>query len=87
MKEKIILLMLIFGLAYSFYVTAYVGDLFIGFVLVLLTLGLSSTIYALDRKIDYRIIFYMWIAIIASVICALLFNWAFGLFGVFQNVG
>jgi len=64
MMKKIFLILIAFGLLYSILITFY-GGYFIGFVLALITIGFAITIYLLDKKFDYRIIFYIWIAIIA----------------------
>jgi asparagine N-glycosylation enzyme membrane subunit Stt3 len=64
MMKKMFLILIIFGLLYSIIIALY-GGYFVGFVLALITVGFATTIYLIDKKFDYRIIFYIWIAIIA----------------------
>ena len=80
----LILLLVIFGVIYSFYLTFYVGDFYIGFVFILITIGLSSTIYVLGRSVSYKIILYIWIAIIVLASTVLLFQWTSGFFESFR---
>ena len=80
----LILLLVVFGVIYSFYLTFFVGDFYIGFVFVLITIGLSSTIYVLGRSISYKIILYIWIAIIVLASTVLLFQWTSGFFESFR---
>lgn len=80
----LILLLVVFGFIYSFYLTFFVGDFYIGFVFVLITIGLSSTIYVLGRSISYKIILYIWIAIIVLASTVLLFQWTSGFFESFR---
>ena len=63
MMKKIFLILIGFGLLYSALIAFY-GGYFVGFVIILLTVGFASTIYLIDKKTNYRIIFYVWIAII-----------------------
>ncbi|MBN2202564.1 MAG: hypothetical protein JW700_00025 [Candidatus Aenigmarchaeota archaeon] len=82
--EKILIVcLLVFGLLYSAYVTIYTNDFYVGLVLALVTLGFSATIYILDKKINYRIIIYIWIAIVLIAIIALLLRLSFSAMEIF----
>jgi biotin transporter BioY len=47
---------------------AAAGGFFIGFVFMLITTGMTATIYILDKKMDYRLIIYIWVAIVTIVV-------------------
>ena len=80
MKKSIerlfILILVVFGLLYSFYLSFYLGA-YTGFVFVLITIGFASTLYILDKKISYKIIFYIWIAIIVFAVLILFLELVF----------
>ncbi|MFH0928793.1 MAG: hypothetical protein V1818_00355 [Candidatus Aenigmatarchaeota archaeon] len=83
--EKILILFLVvFGLLYSSYLAVFTEDYYIGFVFILITLGFSSTIYVLDKNINYRIIFYIWLAIVLVSSVVLLLQWVFSAFELFR---
>jgi hypothetical protein len=83
--EKLFVLILVgFGLFYSIYLSVFLGDYFVGFIFILITAGLSSTIYILDKKINYRIIFYIWLAIVVVALLLLLLKWSFEAFSMFK---
>ena len=75
-EKFFILILIIFGLMFSFYLFLYSGA-YTAFVFILITIGLSSTLYILDKKINYKIIFYIWIAIIVIAILTLVLELAF----------
>lgn len=78
MIKKIILVLTAFGFLYSIFISIY-GGFYIGIVLALITIGFASTTYMLDKKINYKIIFYIWIAIIVVAVVTLFLNWIFNL--------
>jgi len=79
MIKKLFLLILIgFGLFYSVLISFY-GGFYVGFIFILITIGFTSTIYLLDKKINYKLIFYIWIAIIVVAAITLLLQWVFNL--------
>lgn len=79
MIKKILLsILVVFGILYSAFISFY-GGYYTGFVFILITVGFASTIYTLDKKVDYRIIFYVWIAIIVIATVTLLLQWIFNL--------
>jgi hypothetical protein len=80
----LILLLAVFGIIYSLYLSVYIGDLYVGFIMVLITLGISSTIYILGKRVNYRIIFYIWIAIIVIAVVVLMFQWTYNFFEGFR---
>jgi hypothetical protein len=84
MKSLSIFLLLIFGLCYSAYL-AFAGSVFLGFVFSLISVGLTSTIYILDRRLNSRIIVYIWLAIIVVVVSAYISTGVFNLANVFRN--
>lgn len=85
MRGKLLILILaFFGITYSVYLAAFLEDFYVGMVFSLITIGLSSTIYILDKKINYRIIFYIWLAIILVAVVLLLFQWTTGFFESFR---
>ena len=76
MRGKILILFLLFfGTIYSVYLSLFLEDFYVGFVFFLITLGLTSTIYVIDKSISYKIIFYIWIAIIVLALVILMFQW------------
>jgi hypothetical protein len=79
MIKKIFLsILLVFGVFYSTFIYFY-GGFYVGFVFILITIGFASTIYMLDKKFSYRIIFYVWIAIIVIAAVTLFLEWVFNL--------
>jgi hypothetical protein len=74
----LILLLLLFGFLYSSYLFFYLGY-YTSVVIALLTIGFASTIYVLDKSINRRIIFYVWIAIILVSIFILFLHWVFSM--------
>jgi len=78
-KKLLLLSLILFGFFYSYLLSFYAGG-FVSLIFVLITIGFASTIYLLDKKINYRIIFYIWIAIIVVAILSLLLNWTFNIF-------
>ena len=83
-KRLGILIFLIFGVLYSVYLSLYIG-FFPSFVFILITTGIGSTIYILDKKINYRIIVYIWIALITVAVVALLIEWVFKISILLKN--
>jgi hypothetical protein len=84
MRRASILLLMLFGLLYSAYL-AYEGGIFMGFVISLITLGLASTIYILDRRVNSRIIVYIWVAIVVVVVVAYISTGVFETAKIFKN--
>jgi hypothetical protein len=82
--DILILLLVIFGIIYSMYMSVFIGDFYVGFIFVLMTIGISATIYILRKSINYRIIFYIWIAIIVIAVVVLLFQWTSNFFESFR---
>ncbi len=76
LKDVLICILLFVGIIYSILLSFLVG-LYISFILILITIGFASTIYLLDKKFDYKIIFYVWIAIIVTAISTLMVAKAF----------
>ena len=79
-----ILFLFLFGIAYSIYLS-FQGSFFIGFIFILMTIGITSTFYMLDKKIDYRIIVYIWIAIVMISVLTFIFIGIFKMVEVFKN--
>lgn len=67
-----------FGFFYSLFISFYSG-FYIGFVLMLITIGFASTIYCVDKRIDRKIIFYVWVAIITASALTLLLDFVFSM--------
>jgi hypothetical protein len=84
MKSLSLIALLAFGLLYSAYL-AFEGSVFIGLVFSLISIGLTSTIYILDRRLNSRIIVYIWLAIIVVVVSAYISTGVFNLANVFRN--
>ncbi|OGI11963.1 hypothetical protein A3K64_00630 [Candidatus Micrarchaeota archaeon RBG_16_36_9] len=85
MRKNIgILLLLIAGISYSAYLSLE-GGLFIGFVFTLITIGIASTLYMLEKSIDYRIIIYIWIAIVALVVVSFISIGVFRMAEIFRS--
>jgi hypothetical protein len=85
LKEKLMLLILfVFGIVYSTYLAIYLENLYIGFIFSLITIGLTSTVYVLGKNISYKIIFYIWIAIMVIAVVILLFQWTTEFFESFR---
>jgi hypothetical protein len=85
MKKKLsILLLFLFGTLYSIYLSIE-GGIFIGFILFLITIGFTSTIYILDKKIDYKIIIYIWIAIVTIAVVTFISIGIFQMIELFRN--
>ena len=80
----LILLLAVFGIIYSVYLSFFVGDFYIGFIFILITVGISATFYVLRKSINYRIIFYIWIAIIVVAVVVLIFQWTSNFFESFR---
>lgn len=78
------LLLFLFSISYSVYLS-FQGSFFIGFIFILISIGISSTIYLLDRKIDYRIIIYIWIAIVTIAVSTYISIGIFSLIEFFKN--
>lgn len=77
-KKLFLLILILFGIFYSFLISIY-GGFYVGFVFILVTIGFASTIYLLDKKVNYRIIFYIWIAIVIIAAITLLLQWIFNI--------
>jgi len=77
-KKLFLLVLIIFGIFYSVLISLY-GGFYVGFVFILLTIGFASTIYLLDKKFNYRIIFYIWIAIVVVAAITLFLQWVFNI--------
>jgi len=75
-KNLSIVVLLIFGILYSIYLSFYLGS-HTGFIFILITIGLAGTIYLVDKKVDYKIILYVWIAIIVVAAIVLLIELIF----------
>jgi len=84
MRSLSLMVLLIFGLCYSAYL-AFEGSVFIGLVFTLISIGITSTLYILDRKLSSRLIVYIWVAIIVVVISAYISSGVFNLANVFKN--
>jgi hypothetical protein len=84
MKRLSILLLFFFGILYSIYLSLE-GSFFIGFIFILITIGITSTIYMLDKRIDYRIIIYIWIAIVTIAVVTFISIGIFKMVEVFRN--
>jgi hypothetical protein len=83
-KNLSILLLFLIGILYSLYLSTQ-GGLFIGLVFVMITIGISFTIYMLDKKTDYRIIVYVWIAIVTIVVVTFISIGVFRMAELFRN--
>lgn len=83
-KNISILLLFLAGTIYSLYLSLQ-GGIFIGFIFVLITIGLSSTFYILNKKIDYRIIIYIWIAIVMIAVVTFISIGIFRMAEIFKN--
>jgi hypothetical protein len=77
-KKLFLLVLIVFGIFYSVLISLY-GGLYVGFVFILITIGFASTIYLLDKKFNYRIIFYIWIAIVVVAAITLFLQWVFNI--------
>ncbi|MEM5778494.1 MAG: hypothetical protein QXD43_04215 [Candidatus Aenigmatarchaeota archaeon] len=77
-KKILLIILIVFGLFYSFLISFY-GGFYTGFIFVLITIGFASTIYLLDKKVSYRIVVYVWIAIIVIAAITLLLQWVFNI--------
>lgn len=85
MKKRLsVLLFLFFGILYSIYLS-FEGGIFIGFILILITIGITATIYILDKKIDYKIIIYVWIAIVTIAVVTFISIGIFQAVEIFRN--
>ena len=85
MKKRLsILLLFLFGILYSIYLS-FEGGVFIGFVFILITIGITATIYILDKKIDYKIIVYVWIAIVTITVVIFISINVFQMTNLFKN--
>ncbi len=85
MKRKLsILLLFLFGILYSIYLS-FEGGLFIGFIFILITIGITTTIYILDKKINYKIIVYIWIAIVTIAVLTFISVGIFQMIELFRN--
>jgi hypothetical protein len=69
MKKISLLALLLFGLAYSLYLSTQ-GGFFMGLVISLISIGLTTTFYILDRRGNNKIIVYVWLAIVIIVVGA-----------------
>ena len=69
MKRINLLTLLLFGLAYSVYLSTQ-GGFFLGLVISLITIGLTTTFYILDGRGNNKIIVYVWLAIVIIVVGA-----------------
>ena len=83
-KNLSVLILFVIGILYSIYLLIQ-GGLFIGFVFILITIGISSTIYILDKKTDYRIIIYIWIAIVMIAVITFISTGIFRMIELFKN--
>lgn len=85
MKGKIsILLLFLFGIIYSVYLS-FEGGIFISVIFILITIGITATIYMLDKKIDYKIIIYIWIAIVTIAVVIFMSIGIFRMIEFFKN--
>jgi len=75
-KNLLLLVLICFGFFYAILIAFY-GGIYTGFVFILITIGFASTIYMLDKKFNYRIIVYVWIAITVIAALTLLLQWVF----------
>ena len=78
-KNLSILLLLLFGILYSLYL-AFEGGIFLGLITALMTIGLSTTIYILYKRINYKLIVYIWVGIVTIAVIG------FISIGVFQMI-
>lgn len=76
--------LLLSGLVYSSYLALEAG-IFMGLVFTLMTIGLTATLYILDRKMSYRIIVLIWLAIVIVVVSAYISTGVFSLGDMFRN--
>lgn len=74
----------VFGILYSIYLSLYSG-FFVGFIFILMTIGFTTTIYMLDKKIDYRIIIYIWVGIVMIAIVGFMIIGIFKLANLFKS--
>ena len=77
-NNLLIIFLLVFGLLYSSYLYFYLGY-YTSVVIVLVTVGFAFTIYILDKSINRRIIFYIWIAIVMISMLIFLMDWVFSM--------
>jgi hypothetical protein len=77
-KNLLILILICFGFFYSILIAFY-GGFYISFVIILITIGLASTIYMLDKKFNYRIIVYIWVSIVVVAAITLFLQWVFNI--------
>ena len=77
--------MLIFGIIYSTYLSFYTS-IYTGFVLILITVGFAGTIYMIAKKVSYKIIFYVWMAIIVFSVLFLILQWSMASFASLKLV-
>lgn len=84
MKNKSIVFLLLFGMAFSTFM-AYQGGVFIGVVIALATIGFSTTLYGLMRSINNRIILLVWLAIIMIVIVMFITTSVFDTGNIFRD--
>jgi hypothetical protein len=54
-------------------------------VISLITVGLATTLYILDKKGDNKIIIYVWIAIVTVVVMAFISTGVFQTAEIFRN--
>jgi glucose uptake protein GlcU len=84
MKRISILLLLLFGFAYSVYLSSQ-GGFFLGLVVSLMAIGLATTIYILDNKGNNKIVIYVWLAIVIIVVGAYISTGVFHTAEIFRN--
>ena len=83
MIKLALFVLIIFGFVYSIFISLFVG-LYIGVVLILITIGFAATIYCIDKRIDRKIIFYVWIAIISFSVLILLVGFVFNMISMLK---
>jgi asparagine N-glycosylation enzyme membrane subunit Stt3 len=76
-------LLILFGFAYSVFISFY-GGFYLGFVFILITIGFASTIYCIDKRINRRIIFYVWVAIMTTIVLTLIVELTFSMISMLK---
>jgi hypothetical protein len=84
MRKVSLLALLLFGLAYSFYLATQ-GGVFIGLTISLISIGLTATLYILEGRGSNKIIIYVWLAIVIIVVGAYISTSVFNTAQVFKN--
>lgn len=83
MIKRALFVLITFGLVYSVLISLYVSP-YVGVVLILITIGFAATIYCIDKRIDRRIIFYVWIAIISFSVLILVVEMVFNMINMLK---